>query len=95
MILLMDYLADLLQNKGDRTSLYPCGSMGGIFALKKNECHAAPVHLLAENGDYNIPYLEKYLPGEDIILLCVAERQQGIVSRTGIGFDDLVPPFVY
>ena len=42
------------------------GSMGGILALKANECHAAPVHLLAENGDYNIPYLKKYLPGEEV-----------------------------
>jgi len=63
--------------------------MGGIFSLKKNECHAAPVHLLAENGDYNIPYLEKYLPKEEMSLVCIAERQQGIVSRTGIGFDDI------
>jgi molybdopterin molybdotransferase/putative molybdopterin biosynthesis protein len=87
---LIDYLADLLQKKEVGLHSTHVGSMGGIFALKKNECHAAPMHLLAENGDYNIPYLEKYLPEEDIILLCVAERQQGIVSRTGIGFDELV-----
>jgi putative molybdopterin biosynthesis protein len=87
---LIDYLADLLQKKEIGLHSTHVGSMGGIFSLKKNECHAAPLHLLAENGDYNIPYLEKYLPGEDIVLLCVAERQQGIVSRTGIGFDDLV-----
>jgi putative molybdopterin biosynthesis protein len=87
---LIDYLADLLQKKEIGLHSTHVGSMGGIFSLKKNECHAAPMHLLAENGDYNIPYLEKYLPGEDIILLCVAERQQGIVSRTGIGFEDLV-----
>ncbi len=87
---LIDYLADLLQKKEIGLHSTHVGSMGGIFSLKKNECHAAPMHLLAENGDYNIPYLEKYLPGEDIILLCVVERQQGIVSRTGIGFDDLV-----
>jgi putative molybdopterin biosynthesis protein len=87
---LIDYLADLLQKKEIGLHSTHVGSMGGIFSLKKNECHASPMHLLAENGDYNIPYLEKYLPGEDIILLCVAERQQGIVSRKGIGFDDLV-----
>jgi putative molybdopterin biosynthesis protein len=87
---LIDYLADLLQKKEIGLHSTHVGSMGGIFSLKKNECHAAPMHLLAENADYNIPYLEKYLPGEDIILLCVAERQQGIVSRKGIGFNDLV-----
>ncbi len=86
---LVDYLADLLQQKEVELHSTHVGSMGGILALKKNECHAAPMHLLAENGDYNIPYLEKYLPGEEIVLLCVAERQQGIVSREGLGFDEL------
>ena len=86
---LVDYLADLLQQKEVELHSTHVGSMGGILALKKNECHAAPMHLLAENGDYNIPYLEKYLPGEKIVLLCVAERQQGIVSREGLGFDEL------
>jgi putative molybdopterin biosynthesis protein len=63
--------------------------MGGILALKKDECHAAPTHLLADDGSYNTAYLEKYLPGTDIELICVAERQQGIVSRDGLMFKDL------
>jgi putative molybdopterin biosynthesis protein len=86
---LVDYLADLLRQKEIELHSNHVGSMGGILALKKNECHAAPVHLLAENGDYNIPFLKKYLPGEDLVLLCVAERQQGIISKTGIGFDEI------
>jgi len=86
---LVDYLADLLMQKDVKLHSTHVGSMGGILALKKNECHAAPIHLLADNGDYNIPYLQKYLPGEEVVLLCVAERQQGIVSKDGIGFDDL------
>jgi len=86
---LLDYLADLLMQKEVDLHSTHAGSMGGILALKKNECHAAPMHLLAENGDYNIPYLKKYLPGEDLVLLCVAERQQGIISKNGIGFDEI------
>ena len=57
--------------------------------MKKDECHAAPTHLLAEDGSYNSTYLRKYLPGVEVDLLCVAGRQQGIVSRDGIGFSDL------
>jgi putative molybdopterin biosynthesis protein len=86
---LLDYLADLLMQKEVDLHSTHVGSMGGILALKKNECHAAPMHLLAENGDYNIPYLKKYLPGEDVVLVCVTERQQGIVSKEGIGFGAL------
>jgi putative molybdopterin biosynthesis protein len=86
---LVDYLADLLSQKEVELHSTHVGSMGGILALKKNECHAAPMHLLADDGDYNIPYLKKYLPEEDIVLICVTERQQGIVSKDGIGFDAL------
>jgi putative molybdopterin biosynthesis protein len=86
---LVDYLADLLSQKDIELHSTHVGSMGGILALKKNECHAAPMHLLAEDGEYNIPYLQKYLPGEDVVLTCVTERQQGIVSKEGIGFDEL------
>jgi putative molybdopterin biosynthesis protein len=86
---LVDYLADLLMQKDVDLHSTHVGSMGGILALKANECHAAPMHLLADDGDYNIPYLRKYLPGEEVVLLCVAKRQQGIVSKDGIGFDAL------
>jgi putative molybdopterin biosynthesis protein len=85
----LDYLADMLQKKGIALHSTHAGSMGGIAALSKDECHAAPMHLLADDGNYNIPYLKKFLPGEEVVLLCVAERQQGIVSKTGLVFDDL------
>ncbi len=85
----LDYLADMLQKKGIALHSTHVGSMGGIAALTKDECHAAPTHLLAEDGNYNIPYLKKFLPDQDVVLLCIAERQQGIVSKTGLAFDDL------
>ena len=34
--------------------------MGGVIALKKRECHAAPMHLLAPDGTYNTHYLRRY-----------------------------------
>lgn len=85
----VDYLTDLLQQKEVEVHSTHVGSMGGILALKKDECHAAPMHLLAENGEYNVPFLEKYLPGDELVLLCVAERQQGVVSRDGLSFDEI------
>jgi molybdenum cofactor synthesis domain-containing protein len=85
----LDHLADMLgKNSIDLHSTH-VGSMGGILALKKDECHAAPMHLLDPKGSYNIGYLKKYLPGEELVLLCVAGRQQGIVSRDGIAFGEL------
>ncbi len=85
----LDHLTDLVRPCGVDLHSTHLGSMGGVIALKKEECHAAPMHLLAPDGTYNTFYLERYLPGADLLLLCVAERQQGIISRDGLGLDDL------
>ena len=85
----IDYLADLIRPQRITLLSTHAGSMGGILALKKDECHAAPTHILADDGSYNTAYLEKYLPGTDVELICIAERQQGIVSRDGRMFKDL------
>jgi putative molybdopterin biosynthesis protein len=85
----LDYLADLIRPRGVSLISTHVGSMGGIIALRKDECHAAPTHLLADDGSYNVPFLQKFLPETEVDLLCIAERQQGIVSRDGIGFSDL------
>ncbi|MCP1662206.1 MAG: molybdopterin biosynthesis protein [Methanocalculus sp. MSAO_Arc1] len=84
---ILDNLADLLSPLPVHSA--HIGSMGGILALKRRHCHCAPMHLLADDGTYNIRYLERYMPGEAVTLVCVAEREQGIVSRDGITFDDL------
>ena len=86
----LDYLADLMQNRGIEIHSTHVGSMGGLLALKKRDCHVAPMHLLCDNGTYNTCYLEKYLGGEELVLLCVAERQQGIISKDGSGLDDIL-----
>jgi putative molybdopterin biosynthesis protein len=85
----IDYLADLIRPQGVSLLSTHVGSIGGILALKKDECHAAPTHLLDENGSYNTSYMQKYLPGTSVDLICIAGRQQGIVSRDGIAFCDL------
>jgi len=85
----LDRLADLVRRRGVDLHSIHTGSMGGLLALKRRDCHAAPMHLLAPDGTYNVPYLQRYLPGEDIVLLCIAERQQGIISREGITFGEL------
>ncbi|MBN2734587.1 MAG: molybdopterin biosynthesis protein [Methanomicrobiaceae archaeon] len=85
----IDYLSDMASLKGVNIHSGHVGSMGGILALKKNTCHAAPVHLLSEDGDYNVSYIRKYLPDKEIYLLCVAEREQGIASKNSIKLADL------
>jgi len=83
----IDRLSDLLREEGIFPSSVHVGSMGGILALKRESCHLAPMHLLSDDGDYNIQYLLKYLSGEDLVLICVAEREQGIVSANNLSFE--------
>ena len=85
----LDYLADLIRAEGVSLISTHVGSMGGIIALKKDECHAAPTHLLSPDGTYNTEYLQKYLPGTAVDLVCIAGREQGIVSRDGLSLADL------
>lgn len=83
----IDHLADLIREKGILIASSHVGSMGGLLALKRGDCHMAPMHLLGPDGEYNIPFLEKYFPDEELVLICVAEREQGVVSRDGLGLD--------
>lgn len=85
----IDYLADLAGRAGTSVHATHVGSMGGLIALKKGECHAAPMHLLAPDGSYNTGYLSRYMPGEELVLLGVAGRQQGVVSAEGMDLSDL------
>jgi molybdopterin molybdochelatase len=85
----LDHLADLLQRTGVELHSTHVGSMGGLLTLRRDECHGAPMHLLAPDGSYNTLFLQKYLPGEELVLLCIAEREQGVISRDGLGLQDL------
>jgi len=85
----LDYLADQLQRSGVTLLSTHVGSMNGILTLRKNECHAAPTHLLSSDGSYNTEYLKKYLPETETVLVTVAGREQGIVSLKGLTLADL------
>ena len=81
----IDFLIDVLQREqGIRLISTNVGSMGGIMALRRKETHCAGIHLLDyDTGDYNVSYLQKYLPGENVILINLVKRQQGLVVKQG------------
>jgi len=60
------------------------GSVGGIMSIKRKEAHLAPIHLLdPESGIYNIPYIKRYLPNQDLVLLHLLYREQGLILPQG------------
>ena len=85
----LDILADIAAKRGITVHSSHVGSMGGLLALRKGECHAAPMHLLDEHGEYNVSYLNKYCPGVRLMLVCIAKREQGVISRDGLTLLDI------
>jgi len=60
------------------------GSMGGLLAIERGEAHAAGVHLLdPETGEYNIPYIKKYVKKSGLTLLNLVYREQGFIVPKG------------
>ncbi|MEC9488809.1 MAG: substrate-binding domain-containing protein, partial [Halanaerobium sp.] len=60
------------------------GSLGGLVALQRGECHLAGCHLLdPRTGDYNLPYLKRYFPNRDMVLLNLVNREQGLLVKKG------------
>lgn len=77
--LVMDYISDKL----DLSSTH-VGSMGGITALLKRECHMAPIHLLdEETGVYNLSYIKKHFNNESMVLIKGVKRIQGLIVSKG------------
>ena len=59
------------------------GSMGGILALLSNSAHVAPIHLLDENGEYNVSYVKKYFSSGSMALIRGLGRIQGFIVPKG------------
>lgn len=96
--IIIDHINDIMA-KGDKNlnlSSAHVGSLGGIMAVKKEETHIAPVHLLDEQtGVYNEAFIKKYLKNKDVVLLKGIKRWQGLYIKKGNplgikGFKDIV-----
>ena len=76
------------------------GSLGGLIALERGEADIAGCHLLdEETGEYNVPFLRRILPSENVTLVNLVHRQQGLIVPRGNpkgirGMEDLARPDV-
>ncbi len=76
-------------------SSHPVGSLGGLIAVKNGTCHMAGLHLLdPDTGEYNLPYIRRYLSGMDVKIIHLVYRDQGLIVPSGNpkgiqGLDDL------
>ncbi|MCH3962807.1 MAG: helix-turn-helix transcriptional regulator [Clostridium sp.] len=60
------------------------GSYNGIYALYCDKVQVATAHMWDERtGEYNVPYIEKMLPGTPAIVIRLAARMEGFYVATG------------
>lgn len=74
------------------------GSLGGLAALRDGLCHIAGSHLLDPvTGEYTLPYVDRILAGEDVAVIRLVHREQGLIVAPGnplglSGIEDLTRP---
>jgi len=82
--LTLDILAQFLGKYDRRLTSANVGSQSGLVALQRGEAHLAGSHLLdPETGEYNVSYLQKYLPGVPLKLIALVLREQGFMVMKG------------
>lgn len=84
--LALDLLASELHRLHPDKSLASAnvGSLGGLLALSRGEAHLAGCHLLdEETGEYNRPFVRRYLGGRPAVLVNLAHRMQGLIVKPG------------
>ena len=82
----LDILSDEIKKngRGVRIASGNVGSLGGLLALKKGTSHVAGSHLLdTQSGEYNIPYIRRYLKGFPVHVFNLVTREQGLIIRKG------------
>jgi putative molybdopterin biosynthesis protein len=91
----LDLLSQFLSQRGRRLVSSNAGSLGGLVALRRGEAHLAGSHLLdPQSGEYNLSYIQQYLPSAAITLMDWVGRTQGLLVPRGnpkgvSGFGDL------
>jgi len=83
---ILDLLASFLMRSGTpyRLASSHVGSMGGLAALADGSALFAGTHLFdPASGDYNFPFLDKYLADVPVAVINLAIRHQGLILAKG------------
>ncbi len=62
----------------------PVGSLKGIQCLSQCKAQACCIHLLdVETGEYNLPFLARYLSSQEYVVINLWYRSQGLIVKKG------------
>jgi putative molybdopterin biosynthesis protein len=82
----LDLIADRLPRASIpfRLSASNVGSLAGLLALRDGRSHLGGTHLLdPETGEYNVTWVQRYLPDAAVRLVTLAHRDQGLLVPPG------------
>lgn len=80
----LDLIAQFLHGKDRRLTTANVGSIAGLVALSRNEAHLAGSHLLDPGtGEFNLSYVEEYLPDIPVMIIALVGRSQGLLIPKG------------
>ena len=81
----MERVASFVRKRGGELLKRSVGSMGGLSALSRRECHLAACHLLdTATGLYNSPFISKIFgPSPNLRRRLIFFRQQGFILARG------------
>ena len=100
--LAVEFMARMLKEESPQAQLAIeyVGSLGGLMALARDEAEVAGAHLWDETTDtYNLPFVQRLLPGRQAILVTLVHRSLGLITPPGNpqglqGLADLARPEV-
>lgn len=80
----LDLIAQFLHSKDRRLTAANVGSIAGLVTLSRHEAHLAGSHLLdPDTGEFNLSYIEQYLPDVPVIVIGLVGRSQGLLVPKG------------
>ena len=63
---------------------FPVGSLNGLIALKQGLCNMTGCHILdPDTQQYNIPYVKMLFPDQNVQVIRLANRVQGLIFALG------------
>ncbi|VBB09567.1 Hypothetical protein LUCI_4862 [Lucifera butyrica] len=83
---ILDVLASHLEARlnSNRVLRRYIGSIGGLIALYNESVNVATAHLWdGDSGEYNIPYVRRYLPGRKALVVNLVYRIEGFYVAPG------------
>ena len=78
----LDILANYLQQEGIRTARTYLNSFEGLLSLYQDNIHVAACHLF-DGFDYNASFVRSLMPGVPAVLINVSYRTQGFYVQKG------------